>query len=88
MKKKRGSEPRRTLQCDNPPCIHVVYDERRRIYAIFIEFDEENIFPIEAEMLEAACRDLAKARGMGLREANPQETDFLAVKYLNARPVE
>ena len=66
----------------------MVYDERRRIYAIFVEVDEENIFPVEAGMLESACRELARAKDMGLREASLPETDFLAIKYLNARPVE
>lgn len=88
MKGKHGSGSKRSLQCVNPPCIHVVYDERRRIYAIFVEVDEENIFRVEAGMLESACRELARAKDMGLREASLQETDFLAIKYLNARPVE
>jgi hypothetical protein len=78
----------RTYYCSSPPCIHVVWDERRKIYAVFVEIDDENIFELDPDKLEIACRSLSEVKEKKYRRANLQETDFLATRYLGAKPVE
>ncbi len=74
--------------CAKPPCIHIVWDDRRKIYAVFVEIDDRNIFELDPDTLEKACRELQEVRGRKYRRANLQETDFLAIRYLRAKPVE
>jgi len=74
--------------CVKPPCIHVVADDRRKIYAVFIEIDDKNIFELDPRILENACIRLREVKDRKYRRANLQETDFLAIRYLDAKPVE
>ncbi len=74
--------------CKNPPCIHIVRDSRRKIYAVFLEVDEENIFELDPDVFESTCRALERVKSRGFRRASSQEVDFLAIKYLNARPAD
>jgi len=74
--------------CEKLPCIRVVWDNRRRIYAVFIEVDNENIFELDPNMLERAYFLLSEVKSRRFRRANPQEVDYLAIKYLNARPAD
>lgn len=83
MPKRRG---KRRFTCEDPPCIHVVYDERRKIFAVFIEFDSENIYQLRAEELEKACQYMSEVRQARYREARFDETDYLATRYLGATP--
>lgn len=76
----------RRYECRDPPCLHVVIDERRKIYAVFVELDEENIYQVGARELEKACRLLEEIRGRRFREAGLDETDYLATRYLGASP--
>ncbi len=83
---KRGTKT--VYRCDNPPCIHIVVDERRGIYKVFVE-DYDRIIPIPGKELAKACSKLASSVSRGrLREATEGETDFLARRYLEAEPVE
>ncbi len=85
-KGKRKSTPR--FECEAPPCIHVVADERRKIFRVFIE-DEESIVPVDSKVLAEACEALQRVRELGYREAKDDvNEDYLARKYLDARPVE
>ncbi|WP_460123653.1 hypothetical protein [Stetteria hydrogenophila] len=77
----------REYRCDEPPCIHVVLDERKKMVQVFFE-DEEYITPIPADKLLKACEELREALNKKYREASGSEVDELARKYLNATPVE
>lgn len=77
----------KVYRCDEPPCMHVVFDERKKILQVFFE-DEEYITPVPVKVLLKACEDLKRALEMGCREASGIEVDELARKYLNATPVE
>ncbi len=79
--------PVKVYRCDEPPCIHVVFDERKRILQVLFE-DKEYIIPVPVKVLLKACEDLKRALEMGGREASGIEVDELARKYLNATPVE
>ncbi len=79
---------KRSYYCSDPPCIYVVYDERRKIYRVFIEESDGGIISIPESKLAQACSELAWLRDQGFREADMQETDFLARRYLGARPEE
>ncbi len=75
-------------ECNNPPCIHVVFDPRKKIYAIFFEDSEGTIIWVEKEKIEKAYEELAELQKKHFKEASAQEIDGLAAKYLNARPEE
>ena len=78
-------KPKTVYQCPEPPCIHIVVDERRRVFKVFIE-DYDMIIPIPVEELSKACNRL---RGIEkLREAYGDEVDYLARRYLEAEPRE
>ncbi len=83
-----GRKGKRAYTCIEPPCIYVVVDERRKIYKVFVEESDGSIVSIPVEKLRGACRDLAWVLEEGFREADPNETDFLARKYLHATPAE
>lgn len=77
----------RVRECENPPCLHVIYDYRRRIYKVFVEYleDDEPIYmPLRSEELREAYKDVYLLLGEGFREADSDETDFLARRYLGA----
>ena len=75
--------------CPDPPCIHLVVDERRRLVKAFFE-DGEYITPLPLSVLRRACRELARLESSGgrLREAEGSDVDYLARRYLEASPVE
>jgi len=77
---------RRGYPCVDPPCIHVVYDDRRKIFKVFIEDQYEGgetiVTSIPAEKLRKACADLRTVTEKNYREADEAETDFLARRYL------
>ncbi|BAN90739.1 hypothetical protein [Aeropyrum camini] len=81
----------KSYRCDNPPCIHVVVDSRRKIFKIFLE-DYNLIAPIPFERAIAACEDIKSLKSLaeneGFREAVDEEVDMLARKYLGAEPFE
>ncbi len=75
-------------ECENPPCIHVVLDPRRKRYAVFIEDAEGSILYIEAEKVLTAAKEIEKLKRAKFREAEGDEVDELAREYLGAEPVE
>jgi hypothetical protein len=92
-KKRSEKGGRRTYECENPPCIHVVIDDHRKMFKVFVEHeygdDEIMAISIPVGKLENACRLLEEAKSLGYREANNDyEIDYLARKYLNVRPVD
>ncbi|RLG77784.1 MAG: hypothetical protein DRO12_01175 [Thermoprotei archaeon] len=74
--------------CDEPPCIHVVSDEERRIYAVFVEDWDGNILPVPSRELEKAIKKLSELIKRGFREASANDLSYLAKRYLEAEPVE
>ena len=77
---------KRVYNCPEPPCIHVVVDERKGIFKVFVE-DYDLIIPIPVEEVSRACKSLEELGYTG-REAYGDEVDYLARKYLDAEPKE
>jgi len=76
-------------ECEEYPCIHVVVDNKSRLYAIFIEDWDGNVIPVKSSEIEKAYKELAKLRREGYREASEaSELDRLAREGLGAEPVE
>ncbi len=83
--RRKPQGPRR-YRCTDPPCLHIVIDERRGIFKIFLEDYDGLIIPIPVNTLKRACSSLSETEG--LREALDDEVDYLARKYLEAEPKE
>lgn len=80
-----GSE---AYRCREAPCIHVVIDDNRGVFKVFVE-DRDVIIPVPLERVRELCERLVALRSkQGLREANERECDFLAKRYLDAEPLE
>ena len=78
------------VRCEDPPCIHVIVDHRRKAFKIFIE-DYEVIAPVPLKVAREACSKLEELERLvkrGYREAEGEEVDFLARRYLEAEPYE
>ncbi len=74
-------------KCNKPPCIHVVIDDRRKLFKIFVE-DYDYIIPIERDKLMNTCKVLFEdPRMKRYKEAVDDEIDYLARKYLKAEPL-
>ena len=84
---RRERRGRREYACQYPPCIHVVYDDRRKLFKVFIEYDYDGgqtiVVSIDSGMLANACSVLRFVRENGFREAEDTDIDYLARKYLN-----
>lgn len=78
-------------KCEQPPCIHVVFDNKKKLFKIFVE-DYNIIIPVPLEKALEACQLIARAGELadneGYREAWGDDIDYLARKYLNAEPTE
>ncbi len=77
----------RRYECDDPPCIHVVFDVRRKRYGVFVEDSEGNILYIPASKVERAANRISELRSTHFKEAAGTEIDELARKYLGAELV-
>jgi hypothetical protein len=75
-------------ECDDPPCLHVIFDVRRKRYAVFLEDSEGTILYIPSNRIERAYNLLAELRSKHFKEAADIEIDDLARKYLGAEAVE
>jgi hypothetical protein len=85
-KRKERRQQKPVYKCRNPPCIHIVRDERKGFYKVFLEDYDGLIIPIPYEELKRVCRRLEEVEVAGLREASGDEVDYLARKYLDAEP--
>jgi len=74
-------------ECLEPPCIHVVVDDSRKIYAVFFEDWEGNIYLVKASEIMKASEIINRIKN-SYREATDSEADKLAEEYLGAEPVE
>ncbi len=77
-----------SYKCDNPPCIHVVVDYSKKIYAVFVEDAEGDLLWIRASEVLQAAEKVAEYMGSGFREAAGEEVDDLAYSRLEALPLE
>lgn len=75
-------------ECREPPCIHVVKDERKKIYAVFFEDSLGNVIWVESDKIRKSAEALEKVIMEGFREASGNEIDRLASRYLGASPAE
>ena len=74
--------------CGEYPCIHVVVDYSKKIYALFLETSDGDIIHIPVNEVRRALEkveELSKAR---FREARGDEIDWLAEERLGALRVE
>ncbi|ADM27277.1 conserved hypothetical protein [Ignisphaera aggregans DSM 17230] len=78
---------RNKYECLEPPCIHVVVDDTRKIYAVFFEDWEGNIYLVKASEIMKASETINRIKN-SYREATDSEADKLAEEYLGAEPVE
>ena len=77
----------RRYDCDDPPCMHVVFDVRKKRYGVFVEDSEGNILYIPASKVEKAANMISELRSSHFKEAAGIEVDELARKYLGAELV-
>ena len=74
-------------KCRDMPCMHFVVDEERGIFKVFLE-DRDIIIPVSLEKMREVCYKLQESVSSGrLKEADEEETDYLAKKYLGAEPL-
>ncbi len=74
-------------KCLEPPCIHVVIDSSRKIYAVFFEDWEGNIYLVRASEIMRTSETINRIKN-SYREATDREADNLAEEYLEAEPIE
>ncbi|MCD6084710.1 MAG: hypothetical protein J7J20_04130 [Desulfurococcales archaeon] len=74
--------------CDKPPCIHVVVDWRRKVFAVFFEDSLGNIVQIPSSRLVDACRKVEELLKKRVREATGDLIDELAEEFLGAELIE
>ena len=75
-------------ECENPPCIHVVPDRRRKMFAVFFEDYEGNVLYVESSKIKEAHRRIVELERKHYREAMGDEIDQIAREKLNVEPVE
>jgi len=86
---RRRRERRPRFVCDDPPCIYVVFDDRRKLYKVFIEESDGVVVAIPTRKMSGACALLEELTREGYREAVlDNDIDFLARRYLKVEPVE
>jgi len=84
---RRRKERRPRFACDEPPCIYVVFDDRRKIYKVFVEETGDYIIAIPTRKISGACALLEELTREGYREATlDHEIDYLARRYLKVKP--
>jgi len=88
MPRKEGVSPSKSkYKCEKPPCIHIVIDNRRKIFKVFVE-DYDYIMPVEISKIIKVCKLIGTdPRLKRYREALDDEIDYLARKYLEAEPL-
>ncbi len=78
----------RSYECEEPPCLHVVVDYPRKLFAVFLETSDGEIVYIPLERLEKAYREATELARRHFREARGEEIDRLARDFLEAEPIE
>jgi len=76
------------IECDDPPCVHVIFDARRKRYAVFLEDSEGTVLYIPSNKIERAYNLIVELKSKHYKEAIDIEIDDLARKYLGAETVE
>lgn len=76
------------LECENPPCVHLVVDYPRKRFAVFVETGDGEIIHVPLERLERVVEEARALRRRRFREAGGDEVDELAEEYLGAVPLE
>ena len=75
-------------ECDRPPCLHVVVDYGRKLFAVFMETSEGEVIHIPFEKLERAYKMSSSLLAKRFSEARGLDIDYLAMEYLGAEPFE
>ncbi len=74
-------------QCPEYPCFRLVVDYRRKIYKIFLEDYDGYIIPLPRKEIDRLF-ELVNTLHPRIREAEGEDVDYLARKYLGAEPKE
>jgi hypothetical protein len=74
-------------ECERPPCLHVVVDYSRKVFAIFLETSEGELIYIPFDRIESAYSKASGLLSKRFREAQGSDVDYLAQEYLGAEPV-
>ncbi len=74
-------------KCRSYPCIHVVVDYSKKIYALFLETVEGDIYYIPSGMVLEVAEKVHKLSRSRFREAAGSEIDWLASEKLGAEKV-
>ncbi len=75
-------------ECRNPPCLHVVVDYRRKLFAIYLETSDGELIHIPFDRVEKAYQKASSLLSKRFREATGKDIDYLAQEYLEAEPIE
>jgi len=79
---------RKSYECEEPPCIHVVIDYPSRVFAVFLETSDGEVVYIPFSRLEKAYEEAKELLRRRFREARGDEVDRLAREFLEAEPIE
>ncbi len=84
----RGGAVAERYECEDPPCLHVVVDYSRKVFAVFLETAEGDIIYIPFDKLAEAYSKASSLVSKRFREARGRDVDYLAQEHLGAEPVE
>jgi len=74
--------------CEEPPCIHVVVDWRRKVFTVLFEDSLGNVIQVPSSKLTEACRKVEELLKKRIREATGDLIDELAKEFLGAELIE
>ncbi len=75
-------------KCEECPCFHLVVDDHKKIFKIFLEDCEGIVVAVGYNQVRKLCGRIGEVRQARLREASADETDYLARKYLGLEVIE
>jgi len=76
-------------ECEYPPCLHVVTDDRRKRFAVFFEDSEGIIIWVEKKKIDEAWKKISELIKKGYQEETDlDKIDEMARVKLSAEPEE
>ncbi|WFO76271.1 hypothetical protein J4526_01185 [Desulfurococcaceae archaeon MEX13E-LK6-19] len=74
--------------CSDYPCLHVVVDYKRKVYAVFMETSDGDIIYVPVVKIKDAYEKIKELEKKHFREAKDNEVDELAAEKLGALAIE
>lgn len=75
-------------ECEKPPCLHLVIDYPTKKFAVFLEDYSGEVVWIPVSKILNITEDVRKLLTKHFKEAEADEVDELAIKYLEVEPIE